>query len=665
MTSLSVVLLLLSGIAAQDPAKESAEMEALARACACEIAWRFDAKAALEEASKEQRPVFVYVRCIDQDAALSDAQSTLEASSVEIRDDGLCKDLLMRAGPLSDPDVIALIQRRFIPLMMTYDLSSHGQGPSPNDPLQALRVSSADLTTPAVLILAPDGKLVHRLHRMGTLSGPFLDRFLIESLKDSGGLKPRSDGGPLELFEAGDLERLIKQLLTSKKAEDRLLLSRALLRLFRVDEAEKALASSTSAEALLQKGRIALSRGDYAKALEWFEKAEIGGDQPAREMCTFWSSWCKRFLGREKEAEQGWKEIVGPTLFGRRAAMMLLTTALDPALAQTTVIHPWPEKLPEETEGRDPQARFDAARSISLLLEMQHENGRFCGHEGWRGNGFSDAGISALSGLALVRWRARVPPALQERVDGALKKLDSYLQWWSGLQPPIVSEAFHDPYVLMYLLGREHKAACEKLILRIAGNQNPDGNWTVYQVERPASFNTALNVMALARAKSSGHEVPPSVLNSGIKALEAMRTKEGLFPYSTMQGHEWMTTAHASIGRDPLCEHALLVAGRKTAPNITRALDRFLKFHHELRTPTKKYYDYFNSRGHGGYYFFFAHFHAQEAALTMAETPRKKYLEAIRREVLAAQEFDGTWIDKTLLGRAYGTAMALNILAER
>ena len=35
---------------------------------------------------------------------------------------------------------------------------------------------------------------------------------------------------------------------------------------------------------------------------------------------------------------------------------------------------------------------------------------------------------------------------------------------------------------------------------------------------------------------------------------------------------------------------------------------------------------------------------------------------AIRDEVLRAQEFDGSWVDKTLLGRAYGTAMALNIL---
>jgi hypothetical protein len=170
--------------------------------------------------------------------------------------------------------------------------------------------------------------------------------------------------------------------------------------------------------------------------------------------------------------------------------------------------------------------------------------------------------------------------------------------------------------------------------------------------------------MALAEAKAAGLKVPKDLIESGAKALEAMRTSAGLFPYSTMTGHEWMTTAHGSIARDALCEHALLLAGRSRKPAIEAALGRFLDHQAELRAPTKKLYDYFNARGHGGYYFFFAHHNARRAAFVLPPPKRAKVLETIRSEVLAARELDGSWMDHYMIGRAYGTAMALLILAD-
>lgn len=42
--------------------------------------------------------------------------------------------------------------------------------------------------------------------------------------------------------------------------------------------------------------------------------------------------------------------------------------------------------------------------------------------------------------------------------------------------------------------------------------------------------------------------------------------------------------------------------------------------------------------------------------------PRR--LQVARDAVLSAREWDGTFMDKFLLGRAYGTAMALLVLAD-
>jgi hypothetical protein len=126
-----------------------------------------------------------------------------------------------------------------------------------------------------------------------------------------------------------------------------------------------------------------------------------------------------------------------------------------------------------------------------------------------------------------------------------------------------------------------------------------------------------------------------------------------------------MTTEHGSIARDSLCEHALLLCGIGDKTKFGPALERYMKFGHELRAPTKAYYDYFNTRGHGGYYFFFAHRNALEAADHVDPDLRGKVVAYVRAQVLAAREGDGAFMDASANGRAYGTAQALILLAPR
>jgi hypothetical protein len=92
---------------------------------------------------------------------------------------------------------------------------------------------------------------------------------------------------------------------------------------------------------------------------------------------------------------------------------------------------------------------------------------------------------------------------------------------------------------------------------------------------------------------------------------------------------------------------------------------RFEKHAPELRVATKKLYDYFNSRGHGGYYFFFAHRNAFEAAALVDAKARDRVRAFVREAVLKAREGDGTFMDHQMIGRAYATAQALCILAPR
>ena len=75
------------------------KLQELVRGCASELPWRFDAAAAKKAAAAEDRALLVYVRCIDDDTQLAAAQQSLEMATVGWIDDGLRKDVLMRALP--------------------------------------------------------------------------------------------------------------------------------------------------------------------------------------------------------------------------------------------------------------------------------------------------------------------------------------------------------------------------------------------------------------------------------------------------------------------------------------------------------------------------------------------------------------------------------------
>jgi len=598
----------------------------LVRSAAEEIPWLFAADEARKQAAKEKRPILVYVRCVDDDEGYAAARTSLRAESIPARDDGLKKDVLFRAGPLSDPAVSDLIRSRFVPLLLTYDLGTHGvgggsfPGKDGGDPLKEVGLKATDIVTPALVVL--DGKETRKLHRIGTMSTDLVDWWLRSSLDDPDAA-------------AGDG-------------------ARALLRRGDLDGAERAVKGAKTPEAALVRGTLALRRGAWADAREAF--AAAGATEEAR----FYQAWCMHFVGKQTEAAAEWKAIAGPTPFGRKAAASILPDGPRLWLAASERLWPRGRTPPEESEGYGDA--FDGAESVRALLELQNADGSFGGHDGAPGQGYTDAAITALASEALDLWRARVPEGLG--TEAARDRALGYLEQWAR-RANTSSDAFNNPYALLELLRARKKGAAGAVVTRILKSQLEDGNWTVYQAARPASFNTALNIMALGRAKEAGLEVPKGALDRGIAALAAMRQRNDLFPYSTMTGHEWMTTEWGSIARDSLCEHALLVTGKGDAKKLAAALGRFEKFAPELRLPTKKLYDYFNSRGHGGYYFFFAHRNAFDAAEFADGKTRDRVRAFVRAAVLAAREGDGTFMDHQMIGRAYATAQALAILCPR
>lgn len=635
-------------------------MQALARGAAGGLPWRFDVEEARAAAQREGRPLLVYVRCIDDDAQLAAAQRDLAMAGVGFHDDGLRKDVLFRAGPLSDPEVAALVATRFVPLVVTYDLSKHGMGPSADDPLAPLKLRAHELVTPALVVLEPRGDVVHALHRIGVLHAPSVERMLRAALEKARAKRPGEVDAKsaAALAAAGELDAAAKLLQGRSEPAAKALLAAILRRRGDLPGAQKVLGSAPGDEAALERGRQASARGDWEAALAAFGKVGAEAAAELREAAAWGGAFALDRLGRHDEAAARLRGLAGESALGRRAAACLLADGPNLLLAENPVeVADVPELLPA-TEGLPEVPQFDGARSLRALLDLQRSDGSFIGHMRlW------DASITAFALDAIDAWSAKLPAAGKARAKAARERALQWLVQWSGGPPNPATDPFHAPYVLLTLARAGEQAAVAKLVERILGQQQADGNWTVYGADRPASFNTALAVRALCAAKELGVAVEEAKLGEALDALEEMRKGGDLWCYSTKPGHEWMTTKHGSIARDCLCEGALLAGGRKAAPRLGPALDRFLETHHELREPTKRLYDYFNGRGHGGYFYFFAHWHAAEAAQHLPAARRKKVLAAIRDELLSCRELDGTWLDHALLGRAYGTAQALKILA--
>lgn len=644
--------------------------ERLARRCADEIPWLFDAEEALASARRERRPILAYVRCIDEDDALASGLA-LDLDGVRLLDDGLRKDLLMRAGPLSDPEVGALIERRFVPLILTYDLSRHGMGPSADDPLRAIGEAACETVTPALIVLDPRGERVHKLHRIGTLSAPFVDQVLRVALLDSRSRPPEDLDDPMELYLAGELDGVLKAVEDRSDEAARVLRARVLRRRGTLDAAEAELEGLTGGEAQLERGLLEAARGRHQAAIEILDQAIALEPGPRREEAAFRAAWCAHRLGLHEDAHERFEAIAGDSRFGRKAAACLLREGPRPPLAETARARPTTRPLAprlleaESTENLDPEVELDLERALGFLLEQQRHDGSFGGHTGAVGGGSWDAAISGIVGEALLRWRERAPEELRVPLDECLEEIGLFLDRWSQRNPSHHLAAFNDPYGLLYVIQVGRPETAQRFIRSIADSQQADGCWTVYEPERPTSFNTALNLRALLAAREAGFEVPEEILISGLEALEAMRTSAGLFPYSTQAGHEWMTTPHGAIARDPLCESTLLAAGRGSKRLVREALERFEDHCGELREPTKKLYDYFNARGHGGYYQLFAWRNAVDASGALTDRQRARFLRLAATHLAMAREFDGTWIDQAMLGRAYGTAMALYVLGAR
>jgi hypothetical protein len=83
-----------------------------------------------------------------------------------------------------------------------------------------------------------------------------------------------------------------------------------------------------------------------------------------------------------------------------------------------------------------------------------------------------------------------------------------------------------------------------------------------------------------------------------------------------------------------------------------------------LDVPVKLTESWLPPHGLSAYFHSFAYLHGARAIRALNAETRARDLAALRADVLARVESDGTWLDTFALGKPYATAMALLILGE-
>lgn len=191
------------------------------------------------------------------------------------------------------------------------------------------------------------------------------------------------------------------------------------------------------------------------------------------------------------------------------------------------------------------------------------------------------------------------------------------------------------------LSSRIHDALLRAVRL-IETTQNPEGGWRYNPVPNDADVSvTITQVMALRAARNAGIEVRKDVIDRAVDYVKRCQNPDGGFRYQADPGQSAWPRSAAGVA-------TLFYAGFYDDPGIGQGLEYLL----DTAMPGEN-----ASRAH----YFYGHYYAAQAMYLAGGTHWARWWPAVRNELLAAQQPDGSWIDPSI-GQAYGTSMSLIVL---
>ncbi len=278
--------------------------------------------------------------------------------------------------------------------------------------------------------------------------------------------------------------------------------------------------------------------------------------------------------------------------------------------------------------------------------------------------------ISAICCQALLRQRDKF--ADKELIDAALRRGEAFLLDNSRLNRGRNEDVYADTYRLLFLAhrwqtdpdtgrrGKRH-AAMTRIVNEARDRQKSAGFWAH---EYSNAFCTAAMVQGLLAAKHVGVIIPDEMLSLARSALLSARREDGSFSYggaARSKKPRKGSLKNAST-RTPMCEGALRALDGSSDERLRFAFDNFWDNYSTIEGVRRT--DFHSDGQVAGFMFMHALYHTSEAIALLAPKRARRERAKLRAKLREYPEIDGTFLDSEELGRSYGTAMALLILAN-
>jgi hypothetical protein len=596
---------------------------------------------------------------------------------------------MLLTAALADPDVRTLVAARFVPVRVRYQaglyVGIHAGKNVPYAPLSELGTTLKDAKAPALVVSTADGKAVAILDSIGTFDRDLFLRFLLNAVTKAEG--PRDEQDPWKLLTFGQFNAAIKVFGGMENREGRY--GQARVASLRGDH-EAALdlclplARAEGAyqhEAMVQAAHALIRLGRFAEAEPLLREAAAFDGPRAAE--AGYLLGCVLYRGGDRsQAAVAWRTIVTKHSRSPEAARAKARLTWPEAVASyeslTTLNLPANLTRTEIDQSREEDQAV--RRGIEYLLACQGPDGT------WTAPSQTEmyrVAITALAARALHRWSVKLVGDLGSKARAASEKATGWLNREAARANPETCNSFGAAYLLDYFVDLEETKAAvrgdtKRAIALLLGGQCPNGAWSydlrfgktwrggfggwpVTDQGRTQSINTGPALLALARAQDAGFAVDPQALEAGRDVMLKMRGAPGIYTY-TFPVPENFKTADQCLGRGCVCEHALRRLGATSADDLGTPIARFLKDREELRMPVKLSAGWLPPRAVSSYFYFYAYDHAARAIADHGEKVAER-LALLRDDILKVGETDGTWLDYESIGKPYGTAMALHILA--
>ena len=562
------------------------------------IPWQTDFAAARAKSIKSNKPLFWYVPRL---------KGTFMDRKKEI-------DRYMRAGPFSNPQIIASLNEHYVPLLSV-----------PEETEAELYVLKPfQFIEPGFLIIEPDGSLSTKLDRLTTLHSKWIASFL---------------KSPNALPKPSESLQLARQQLAAGQYDA--------CRIVNPNEHPAQEAVEIQMIAAMATFRL----GKHAEATKRF--AAIGEAFPNHP------------LGWKAAAEA---QQIGPFVRGFETFRDLPEKAMNAGRQSLGSAAP-PNTYTE------PQLW---TRGIEFLLSMQSEAGGFEDSDYDFGGSDSlpnvHVAVTALAAMALLESRQlKQLESQRPRIDDAIRKAVTYVSDPQRLNVRDRDEIF---WAYLYRLRLMNRLYAKRLIdLNALQNstdalisvQSKTGDW-YHEYSNP--FVTASALWAIKEAESLGAKADSGSVQAGIAALKRCRFANAAWTYRSPRNHQNPQLKKAnrsnqisSAGRMPLCEGALVIWGQAGEDNLVASLQSAFEMHEALDV-ARKYDDHTSSYNYGGFFFWYDMHSRTDAILKITDPQtRNDFVRRQREIVMAVPEIDGCFVDSHEIGRSYGTAMALLCLS--